>query len=250
MGFDNKVAVITGGGSGIGEATARLFSERGASVAILDFDSQRGQGVADELVAGGAAARFFAVDVSDAAQVESAMAAVVAGLGRIDALVNSAGISTQYVPVADYPLEAWHQGIGINLSGSFYCIKYAMPTLLEDGGGAVVNLSSIMGTVAAPGGAAYVAGKHGVVGLTKAAALDYSGQGVRVNAVGPGVIDTPMTRQAISDERARAALQAATPAGRLGTAQDIARLIVFLCSEEADFITGAYYPIDGGYLLQ
>jgi NAD(P)-dependent dehydrogenase (short-subunit alcohol dehydrogenase family) len=248
--FSSKVAVVTGGCSGIGRACVKRFAERGARVAVLDFSETHAAEVIAEADAATHGAHFYQVDVSNHEQLRQTMSSVAEVFGGIDFLVNSAGISTTTAPLADYPVEDWNRGIGINLSGSFFAMKYAIPFMLRRGGGAIVNISSMMGQVAHAGGAAYVSSKHAVVGLTKAAALDYAAQGIRVNAVGPGVIETPMTRTAITDPSVRDALQAATPIGRLGTPDDIASVICFLCSEEASFVTGAYYLVDGGIVLQ
>jgi len=245
--FSDRVALVTGGGSGIGAACARLFAARGASVGVADFDLAAAERVAGEL---GGRALAVAVDVADAAQVRAMVERSVGAFGRLDALVNSAGISTQNAPVADYPLDAWDRALAVNLSGSFYAMRYSIPEMLKTGGGAIVNVSSMMGQIAHPGGAAYVSTKHALVGLTKAVALDYARQGVRVNAVGPGVVDTPMTRTAISDESIRRMQMAMTPLGRFARPEEIAELICFLCSPRASFITGAYYVADGGYVAQ
>jgi NAD(P)-dependent dehydrogenase (short-subunit alcohol dehydrogenase family) len=245
--FSGKVALVTGGGSGIGEASALLFAEGGAAVAVADVDVAAAQRVASQIQSTGGQALAVAANVAQASQVQAAVAQAVSRFGRLDALLNSAGISPHYAAVGDYPLEEWDRTLAINLSGTFYGMKYAIPEMLRHDGGAVVNMSSIMGQVASPGGLAYCATKHGVVGLTKAAALDYGARGVRVNAVGPGMVETPMTAASVNTEM-RQALLACTPLKRFAQARDIAELIVFLCSERANYITGAYYPIDGGYL--
>ena len=245
--FSGKVALVTGGGSGIGEASALVFAERGAAVAVVDVDAAAAQRVASRIESGGGQALAVAANVAQASQVQAAVAQAVAHFGRLDALLNSAGISPQYAAVGDYPLAEWDRTVAINLSGTFYGMKYAIPEMLRHDGGAVVNISSIMGQVASPGGLAYCATKHGVIGLTKAAALDYGSRGVRVNAIGPGMVETPMTAASVNDEM-RQALLACTPLKRFAQARDIAELIVFLCSARASFMTGAYYPIDGGYL--
>jgi len=248
--FEGAVALVTGGGSGIGAASARLFAAQGAAVAVADYDLAAAERVAAELAARGGRALAVEVDVADAAQARAMVERSVSAFGRLDALVNSAGISTQNAPAADYPLEAWDRALAVNLSGSFYALRYAIPEMLKAGGGAIVNVSSMMGQVAHPGGAAYVSTKHALVGLTKAVALDYGRQGIRVNAVGPGVVDTPMTRAAIADDRIRRVQMAMTPLGRFAKPEEIAELICFLCSRRASFITGAYYVADGGYVVQ
>lgn len=244
--FAERTAVITGGISGIGKATAELLYSMGTQLVLLDFNNELGNRVAEEM---GDRATFMSLDVADPQAVADVFAAIAERHSSIDILVNCAGISTTQRPVADYPIEDWQRAININLSGSFYAMKYAIP-LMSNGDAAIVNLSSIMGQVANPNGAAYAAGKHGVIGLTKAAAQDYGRKGIRVNAIGPGVIETPMTQAAMQDEAVIAAMNGATPIGRFGQADEVAQLIVFLCSAQASFITGAYYPIDGGFLSQ
>lgn len=246
--FNGKLVLVTGGGSGIGRACAELMARRGASIVIVDFNESNGQLVVDQLMAQGSEAFFIKVNVADPDQVQQMAQQLEQSHGRLDCLVNCAGISSTYLPLADYPLADWQAAIDINLNGNFYVMKFLLPLILAAGGGSIVNLSSIMGSVASPGGAAYAASKHAVVGLTKAVAQDYGSQGVRVNAVAPGVIETPMTAQAMTDEAGIAAMKMATPAGRFGKPEEVASLIAFLCSDESKFITGAYYSIDGGFL--
>jgi len=244
-----KAALITGGASGIGAAAARVMAREGAAVAVADFDAKRAEDIAAQLRAGGAEAVAIAVDVAQPAQVEAMVQRAVAALGRLDALVNSAGISPPMLPTHEYPLAEWDRCLAINLSGTFYAIRYAVPALLAAGGGAIVNLSSMMGQIAHAGIPAYVATKHGVVGLTKVVALDYAQQGIRCNAIGPGNTDTPMTRGAMAAALFEAVGRVA-PIGRYGTADEIAELISFLCSPRASFITGAYIVADGGFVVQ
>jgi NAD(P)-dependent dehydrogenase (short-subunit alcohol dehydrogenase family) len=243
-----KVALITGGASGIGAATARVMAREGAAIALADFDAKRAEDVAEQLRAAGARAVAIACDVAQPAQVEAAVQRTASELGRLDALVNSAGVSPPMVATHEYPLAEWDRCLAINLSGTFYAIRYAVPAMLAGGGGAIVNLSSMMGQIAHAGIPAYVASKHGVVGLTKSVALDYAKQGIRCNAVGPGNIDTPMTRGAMAPPVFEAVGKVA-PIGRYGTADEIAELIAFLCSPRASFITGAYLVADGGFVI-
>jgi NAD(P)-dependent dehydrogenase (short-subunit alcohol dehydrogenase family) len=243
-----RVAWITGGASGIGAAAARVMAREGAAVAVADFDVKRAEDVAARLAANGARAIAIRVDVAQPAQVEAMVQRTVAELGRLDALVNSAGISPPMVPTHEYPLAEWDRCLAVNLSGTFYAIRAAVPALLATGGGAIVNLSSMMGQIAHPGIPAYVATKHAVVGLTKVVALDYAKQGIRCNAVGPGNTDTPMTRGAMAPDVFEAVGRVA-PIGRYGTPEEIAELVSFLCSPRASFITGAYIVADGGFVV-
>jgi NAD(P)-dependent dehydrogenase (short-subunit alcohol dehydrogenase family) len=244
-----KVALITGGASGIGAAAARVMAREGAAIALADFDAKRAGDVAARLRATGARAIAIAVDVAQPAQVEAMVQRTLGELGRIDALVNSAGVSPPMLPTHDYPLAEWDRCLAVNLSGTFYAIRYAVPALLASGGGAIVNLSSMMGQIAHAGIPAYVATKHGVVGLTKVVALDYAKQNIRCNAVCPGNTDTAMTRGAMPAAVFEAVGRAA-PIGRYGTADEIAELICFLCSPRASFITGATLVADGGFVIQ
>jgi NAD(P)-dependent dehydrogenase (short-subunit alcohol dehydrogenase family) len=244
-----RVALITGGASGIGAAAARTMAREGAAVAVADFDGKRTGDVAEALRASGARALAISVDVAQPAQVEAMVQQAVAAFGRLDALVNSAGVSPPMVATHEYPLAEWDRCLAINLSGTFYAIRYAVPALLASGGGAIVNISSMMGQIAHAGIPAYVASKHGVVGLTKVVALDYAKQGIRCNAIGPGNVDTPMTRGAMAPPVFEA-VGSVAPIGRYGTADEIAELICFLCSPRASFVTGAYVVADGGFVVQ
>ena len=244
-----RVALITGGASGIGAAAARVMAREGAAVAVADFDAKRAGEVATRLRESGARAISIAVDVAQAAQVEAMVQRTASEFGRLDALVNSAGISPPMIPTHDYPLVEWDRCLAINLSGTFYAIRFAVPAMLAGGGGAIVNISSMMGQIAHSGIPAYTATKHGVVGLTKVVALDYAAQGIRCNAVGPGNTDTAMTRAAMPPAVFEAVGKLA-PIGRHGTPDEIAELISFLCSPRASFITGAYIVADGGFVIQ
>lgn len=248
--YTGKVAFVTGGGSGMGAASALLFSERGAAVAVIDVKLEAAQQVAVRIEERGGKALALAADVAQAEQVEHAVRRAAQHFGRIDAVLNSAGMNTPPFALADFPLDYWQQTFAVNLSGTFHTMKYAIPELLKSGGGAIVNVASTMGSVALPGTAAYTASKHGVVGLTQVAALDYAKRGIRINAIGPGFVDTPMLNAIVRDERANRAFLAGTPMGRFGETAEIAELVLFLCSARAGFITGAYYPIDGGYLAR
>lgn len=246
----DKVALITGGSSGIGRAVALAWAREGAKVVVSDVDRGGGEETVGQVRTAGGEAIFIAADVGKPEECEALVRGAVEKFGRLDIACNNAGIGGPQAPTADYPLDGWAQVIGINLSGVFYGMKYQLPAMLKNGGGAIINMASILGAVGFAGAPAYAAAKHGVVGLTQTAALEYSAQGVRINAVGPGFIHTPMI-SALEDNKAiNDMLVAAHPIGRLGRAEEVAELVLWLSSEKASFVTGAYYPVDGGYIAR
>ena len=243
--FNDKTALVTGAGSGIGAAIAMALAKSGARVAVQDIALDKAQAVAATIIATGGAALALAGDVSDAAVVEGLVAQTVAWGGGLNLLVNNAGIGGPSAPTGEYPLDGWDKVIGVNLNGVFYGLRFGIPALLASGGGAIVNIASILGSVGFANAPAYVAAKHAVVGLTKNAAMEYATQGIRVNAIGPAFIDTPLL--AGFDEAARNWLISLHPAGRMGTSEEVAALTLFLLSDQASFITGSYHLVDGGY---
>lgn len=244
--FHDKVAIVTGAGSGIGAAIALELAERGATVIAADLDLAAAQDVASEIRGDGGKAHAIEVDVSDPAAVERMVAFAVETGGGLHLAVNNAGIGGPSETIADYPLDGWKQVIDVNLNGVFYGMKYQIAAMLASGGGAIVNMSSILGSVGWANAAPYVAAKHALVGLTRTAALEYAGQDVRVNAVGPAFIDTPLLSKNL-DADTLGQLAALHPAGRLGTSEEVSALVCFLLSDRASFITGSYHLVDGGY---
>jgi NAD(P)-dependent dehydrogenase (short-subunit alcohol dehydrogenase family) len=248
----DRVAIVTGASSGIGRAIALAYGRARARVAVSDLESQAAAGeetVAAVRAAGGEAA-FFPADVSRPEDGAALVQRTVERWGRLDIACNNAGIGGDLAPTADYPVESWQRVIGVNLSGVFYGMKAQIGQMLKNGGGAIVNIASILGAVGFANAPAYTAAKHGVVGLTQTAALEYGAQGVRVNAVGPGFIHTPMISGLESDAASLQQLVALHPIGRLGKPEEVAELVLWLSSPAASFATGAYYPIDGGYLAR
>jgi len=247
-----KVALITGAAAGIGLATARAMAACGARVMLADLPDSEGADQAQRLIAEGAQAGFVAVDVADPASVQAMVQATRARFGRLDIAINNAGISGAdgsgiRRATADVLPETWRRVLAVNLDGVFHCMQAQIPMMLEGGGGSIVNIASILGSVGFAHSAAYTASKHAVVGLTRVAALEYSARGIRVNAIGPGFIETAMTAPIRSQDASRDMLIANHPIGRLGQPEEIAHLALFLSSPAASFITGAYYVDDGGY---
>lgn len=245
--FSGRVAFVTGGASGIGEACINQFVANGAAVVIADLNEAAGSALAGSINANGGKALYIRASMTDAADVQAAVDRAEQHFGRIDFAVNCAGISGESNILTDYSLEGWHRNIDVNLNGVFYCLRAQIPSMVRHGGGAIVNLSSILGLVSVPTSPAYVAAKHAVAGITKNAGQTYASQGVRVNAICPGYIDTPMLRNSATEEMMKMGASM-HPIGRLGTADEIAAMALFLCSDSASFITGGVYPVDGGYL--
>jgi len=252
MDFKDKVALVTGGGNGIGRETAMGFARLGAKVVVVDRDTAGGEGTAGAIRQQGGEALFVAADVTRSADVQNYVKAALDAYGRIDCFFNNAGIEGKVAPVAEIDEAVFDQVISVNLKGVFLGLRHVLPVLLRQKSGSVVNTASVAGVIASPGMAAYVASKHGVIGLTKTAAVEVARQGVRVNAVCPGPIDTRMIHSIEGlyspEDPAGAArrYQAALPSGRYGTAEEVAQVVLFLCSDLAGNVNGAQWVVDGG----
>lgn len=249
--IDGKVALITGGSGGIGRASSLEFARQGAKVVVADLLVEAGQETVQLIRAAGGEATFVKTDVTEAAQVKALVGQTLETYGRLDCAFNNAGIEGGMAKTGDYTEDRWDHIIAINLKGVWLCMKYEIQHMLGHGGGAIVNTASVAGLVGFRYGPAYVASKHGVNGLTKTAALEYAKAGIRVNAVCPGVIRTPMFERGVQknpglEER----FAAVHPIGRIGQPEEIARAVVWLCSAAASFVTGTQLPVDGGFVAQ
>lgn len=246
--LDKKVAIVTGGGSGIGKAISLLYASEGAKIVISDIDEKGSQETITEIKAKGGEAIFVKADTSKSEDHKNVVEQALEKFGQLDIAVNNAGIGGPLAPTGEYPLDGWDKTIAINLSGVFYGMRYQIPAMLKSGGGSIVNVASILGKVGTPNSSAYVASKHGVIGLTEAAALEYAQQNIRINSIGPGYIMTPLLKSL--DEDTMKALVGLHPMGRLGASNEVAELALWLNSDKASFVTGAYYNVDGGYLAR
>jgi NAD(P)-dependent dehydrogenase (short-subunit alcohol dehydrogenase family) len=248
--LDGKVAVVTGGGSGIGLSACHLYAREGAKVVVSDIDETGGQKAVLAIQEMGGDATFIRADVSNPVDCQALVDSTMEKYGRLDIAFNNAGIGGEANLTADYSIEGWRKVIEINLSGVFYCMKYEIPVMLRSGGGVIVNMASVLGQAGFEQSPAYVAAKHGVLGLTKNAAIEYGKQGIRINSVGPGFIQTPLIAGLEENEQIRNHLISLHPMGRLGRPEEVAELVIWLSSDKASFITGAYHEIDGGYLAR
>jgi len=243
-----KVGIVTGGGSGIGKATALAMARAGAALVIANRDAAQGEEVAALIRQAGGRAVFQKTDVSKHADVKTLVERAVSEFGRLDLAFNNAGMAGEKMPIHEEDIDNATTMFDVNIKGVFYCMKYEIEQMLRTGGGAVVNMSSCFGLNGYPGYSLYAATKHAVTGMTKAAALDYATQNIRVNAVGPGPVDTPLHRRATHGDPQSAA--AFVPMGRLGTPDEVANAVVWLLSDEASYVTGHTLPIDGGVCAQ
>ncbi len=246
--LENKVAIITGAGSGIGKATALLFAKEGAKVVVSDINEEHGNNVVEEIKSSGAQAVFVKADSSSPEDNERLVKETLKAFGKLDVAVNNAGIGGEVNKAGDMSVEGWKRVIDINLSGVFYGVKYQAPAMVKNGSGSIINIASILGQAGFATSSGYVAAKHGVVGLTKSAAWEYAKDKVRINAVGPGFIYSGMVNEETMGREALDFLETKHAFGRLGEPEEIAAMLLFLASDDASFVTGSYYPVDGGYL--
>lgn len=250
--FSGRVALVTGGDSGIGKATSLAFAREGATVVIANRHADTGQRVVDEIKGIGGEALAVETDVSKPEQTEALVNKIVETYGGLDFAFNNAGIEGVPAPTAEYPVNMWNNVISINLSGVFYCLKYEIAQMVKQKKGVVINNASILGKVGFATASAYVAAKHGVLGLTETAAIEYATKGIRVNAVCPGFIATPMLERGgiFKDASTKQYIENLHPAKRLGTTDEIANAVIWLCSDGASFVTGHSLLVDGGYTAQ
>lgn len=248
--LQNKTAIVNGASSGIGRAIALVLSREGAKVVVSDLNTRGNEETATLIQAQGGEALSVTSDVGNPSDCEHLVQTTLKHFGHLDIACNCAGIIGPFAQTTDYPLDDWHQVIQINLSGVFYGMQAQIKAMLPKGKGTVINIASVLGAVGAAHSPAYVAAKHGVIGLTQTAAWEYGSAGLRINAVGPGYIHTPMVKALEEKTESLANLIAAHALGRLGHAQEVAELVAWLASDRASFVTGAFYPVDGGYLAR
>lgn len=249
--FENKVVLVTGGASGIGLATAVAFAREGARVVVADVQEKEERAVSDAIRKVKGEFIFHLCDVSQPLQVQGLISRIMETYGRLDIAVNNAGIEGRPSPITDGDEANWDRVLSVNLKGAWLCMRHEIPAMLRFGAGAIVNVASIAGVVGFAGSAAYVASKHGLVGLTRTAALEYAKQGIRVNAVCPGVVRTPMVERFTQGDKAKEDMLAAgEPVGRMGTPEEIASAILYLSSPGASFVTGHALVVDGGWVAQ
>ena len=245
----NKVAIITGGTSGIGRETAVLFAEQGAKVVVAGRREAEGKETVDLMRKAGGDGMFVKADVTKAADVQALVQKTVEKFGRLDTAFNNAGIEGNWMPMVDISEEEWDRVLDINLKGMFLCLKYEIPQLLKNGGGTIVNMSSVAGLMGTPAAAPYGASKHGVISLTRTAALEHAKQKIRVNAVCPAVIESPMENRLFGEPEAQKFAVGMHPIGRIGTPREVAEAVLWMCSEKSSFMTGHYIVVDGGLLV-
>jgi NAD(P)-dependent dehydrogenase (short-subunit alcohol dehydrogenase family) len=250
--FEGKVALVTGAASGLGLATAKAFAESGASVALADWNETAARSAADELAVQGHEAIAIGCDVADDAQVEAMVKQTVAAFGRLDAAYNNAGVQNVLAETADTTREDYDRVMGINLRGEWICMKFELQQMREQGSGAIVNCSSLGGLVGGAERGIYHAAKHGVLGFTKSAALEYAARGIRINAICPGLIWTPMADQMVASGQGEAlkAMEKSIPMGRVGRPEEIAHAVLWLCSDAASYVTGQSISVDGGFVMR
>ena len=247
--FDKKVAIVTGGGSGIGEAVAKELAEGGCKVVVADRDQAGIDRVVAAITATGGVASGFALDVASPEQNAAMVGFAEKTYGALHLAVNNAGVGGPSAPTGEYPLDGWKTVIDINLNGVFYGLRAEIPAMLRAGGGSVVNMASILGSVGFANAVAYTSAKHALLGMTKVAAMEYAAKGLRINAVGPGFIDTPLLSKNL-DANTLKYIAGLHPIQRLGRAEEVSALVCFLLSDRASFITGSYHLVDGGYVAQ